>query len=117
MDTDIRRHDHACSAGGAITNSARLRDNALMMSSATPSEKYSCFGSPLTLVKGNTAIEGLSHPYRDRDHPHVNAGSPEVQGVIGDMQPVHGARHPLLRGKAGQGEQSATDHPVAGVLT
>jgi hypothetical protein len=57
-----------------------------------------------------------SHPYRDRDHPHVDAGSQKVQGAIGDMQPVHRARHPLLRGKASQGKQSAPDHPVGSVL-
>ena len=31
-----------------------------MMSSAIPSEKYSCSGSPLILVNARTAIEGLS---------------------------------------------------------
>src|SRR5215831_19507441 len=30
------------------------------MSSTTPSEKYSCFGSSLMLTNGSTAIEGLS---------------------------------------------------------
>ena len=29
-----------------------------MMSSVIPSEKYSCSGSPLILVKGRTAIDG-----------------------------------------------------------
>ena len=31
-----------------------------MMSSTTPSAKYSCSGSPLMFVNGSTAIEGLS---------------------------------------------------------
>ena len=31
-----------------------------MMSSEIPSEKYSCSGSPLILLKGRTAIDGLS---------------------------------------------------------
>jgi hypothetical protein len=31
-----------------------------MISSTIPSAKYSCFGSPLRLAKGRTAIEGLS---------------------------------------------------------
>ena len=44
----------------AITNSERNRDSSVMMSSVMPSEKYSCSGSPLMLVKGSTAIEGLS---------------------------------------------------------
>ena len=30
-----------------------------MMSSLMPSEKYSCSGSPLMLLKASTAIEGL----------------------------------------------------------
>ena len=44
----------------AITNSDLKRDSAVMMSSTTPSAKYSCSGSPLRLVNDNTAIEGLS---------------------------------------------------------
>ena len=44
----------------AITNSHRMRDSSVMMSSAMPSEKYSCSGSPLMLVKARTAIDGLS---------------------------------------------------------
>ena len=31
-----------------------------MMSSLIPSEKYSCSGSPLMLLKARTAMEGLS---------------------------------------------------------
>ena len=31
-----------------------------MMSSTTPSAKYSCSGSPLMFVNGSTAMEGLS---------------------------------------------------------
>ena len=33
---------------------------AVMMSSVMPSAKYSCSGSPLMLVNGSTASEGLS---------------------------------------------------------
>jgi hypothetical protein len=44
----------------AITNSQGQRDNAVMISSAIPSEKKSCLGSPLMLVKASTATEGLS---------------------------------------------------------
>src|SRR5437867_9535907 len=44
----------------AITNSDLKRDSAVMMSSTIPSAKYSCSGSELRLVKGRTAIEGLS---------------------------------------------------------
>ena len=43
-----------------MTNSERLRDSSVMMSSAMPSEKYSCSGSPLMLVNASTAIDGLS---------------------------------------------------------
>src|ERR1700722_2464345 len=44
----------------AITNSQRMRDKAVMMSSATPSVKYSCSMSPLRFRKGSAAIEGPS---------------------------------------------------------
>ena len=44
----------------AITNSHRDRDRPVMMSSAMPSAKYSCSGSPLMLANGSTAIDGLS---------------------------------------------------------
>ncbi len=43
-----------------MTNSPLQRDSAVMMSSAMPSAKKSCSGSPLILVKGNTAIDGPS---------------------------------------------------------
>jgi hypothetical protein len=43
-----------------ITNSALVRDNAMMISSTMPSSKYSCFGSPLMFWKANPAMDGLS---------------------------------------------------------
>src|SRR6266699_5766687 len=43
----------------ALTNSPRKRDRAVMISSTMPSAKYSCSGSPLMLLKGKTAIDGL----------------------------------------------------------
>src|SRR5215468_11132309 len=39
----------------AITKNQRSLDSAVMMSSLIPSEKYSCWGSPVILVKGSTA--------------------------------------------------------------
>ena len=44
----------------AMTNSQRMRDSAVMMSSTMPSAKYSCSGSPLMFWNGSTAIDGLS---------------------------------------------------------
>ena len=44
----------------AITKNQRSLDSAVMMSSLMPSEKYSCSGSPLMLVKGSTAMAGRS---------------------------------------------------------
>src|SRR6202007_1427597 len=44
----------------AITKNQRSLDNAVMMSSLIPSEKYSCSASPLMLLKGSTAIAGRS---------------------------------------------------------
>src|SRR5215469_9859302 len=43
-----------------VTKNQRTRDSAVMISSTMPSAKYSWSGSPLRLVKGNTAIDGLS---------------------------------------------------------
>src|SRR4051812_44169916 len=37
-----------------------MRDKAVMMSSTTPSAKYSCSGSPLQFWNGSAAIEGES---------------------------------------------------------
>ena len=44
----------------AITKNQRNLDNAVMMSSLMPSEKYSCSESPLMLMKGSTAMAGRS---------------------------------------------------------
>ena len=44
----------------AITKNERTRLSEVMISSTRPSAKYSCSGSPLMLVKGSTAIDGLS---------------------------------------------------------
>src|SRR5258708_32401191 len=44
----------------AITKNQRSFDSAVIMSPLIPSEKYSCSGSPLILVKGSTAIAGRS---------------------------------------------------------
>ena len=43
-----------------MTKNQRSFDSAVMMSSLIPSEKYSCSGSPLMLMKGSTAIAGRS---------------------------------------------------------
>ena len=43
-----------------MTKSQGIRANAVIMSSTTPSAKYSCSGSPLMFWNGRTAIEGLS---------------------------------------------------------
>jgi hypothetical protein len=44
----------------AITANDRSLESAVMMSSLMPSEKYSCSGSPVMLVKGSTAIAARS---------------------------------------------------------
>jgi hypothetical protein len=44
----------------AMTNNARDFDGKVMTSSAMPSAKYSCSGSPLIFWIGSTAIDGLS---------------------------------------------------------
>src|ERR1700681_4426891 len=47
-----------------MTKSDLDRDSPVMSSSTMPSAKYSCSGSELRLVKGSTAIEGLSGSVR-----------------------------------------------------
>jgi hypothetical protein len=44
----------------AITMSFGILESAVMLSSLMPSAKKSCFGSPEILVKGRTAMAGLS---------------------------------------------------------
>jgi hypothetical protein len=44
----------------AITNSQGMRAIAVVISSTTPSTKYSCSASPVMFWNGNTASEGLS---------------------------------------------------------
>jgi len=41
-----------------IPKNQGMRDIAVTISSAIPSLKYSCCGSPLMVSKGNTAIDG-----------------------------------------------------------
>ena len=53
----------------AITKNDLTRLSAVMMSSTKPSAKYSCSGSPLRLVNGSTAIEGLSGSGKGVDRP------------------------------------------------
>ena len=43
-----------------ITNKKRLRESSVIMSSATPSEKYCCCGLSLMLTNGSTAIDGMT---------------------------------------------------------
>ena len=62
----------------AITNSDRLRESSVMMSSAIPSEKYSCSGSPLMLVNASTAIDGLSGSGKASPVSCINARSTDV---------------------------------------
>ena len=59
----------------AITNSHLNLERAVMMSSTIPSAKYSCSGSPLMFVNGNTAMDGLSGSGRGFGTLAVLAGS------------------------------------------
>jgi hypothetical protein len=63
-----------------MTNSQRIRDRAVMISSTMPSAKYSCSGSPLILAKGSTAIEGLSGRARGGA---VSSGA--ISGVVSTL--------------------------------
>src|SRR6516164_10604559 len=47
-----------------MTNSQRMRERAVMISSTMPSAKYSRSGSPLILAKGSTAIGRIIRPGR-----------------------------------------------------
>ena len=44
----------------AMTDRPEIFERSVMRSSVMPSEKYSCSGSPLMLVKGSTTIDGRS---------------------------------------------------------
>ncbi len=66
----------------AITKNQRSLDSAVMMSSLMPSEKYSCSGSPLMLVKGSTAMAGRSGSGKaGRDGSWLSSGSGAVAGA------------------------------------
>ena len=52
-----------------------------MMSSVMPSAKYSCSGSPLMLLNGSTAIEGLS---RQREPARAAMPAAAAHGAAGD---------------------------------
>jgi hypothetical protein len=62
----------------AMTKSERNRESSVMMSSVMPSEKYSCSGSSLMLVKGSTAMDGLSGSASGSARP-VAAPKPSIQ--------------------------------------
>ena len=72
-----------------MTNSERLRDSSVMMSSAMPSEKYSCSGSPLMLVNASTAIEGLSGSGRASPVPCTSERSTDFGVVAAVIGPQH----------------------------
>jgi hypothetical protein len=60
-----------------MTNSHLMRESPAMMSSTMPSAKYSCSGSPLRLVKGKTATEGLSGKLGGAAGGETAAASPD----------------------------------------
>jgi hypothetical protein len=59
----------------AITKRPENRDSAVMISSTIPSAKYSCSGSPPMLVKGKTAMDGLSGGVRSESVPPRGAAA------------------------------------------
>jgi len=67
----------------AMTNSQRMRDNAVMMSSTTPSAKYSCSGSPLMFWNGKAAMEGLS----GRASACAGVSFDSAGSVLGELKP------------------------------
>ena len=71
-----------------------MRDSAVMMSSTMPSAKYSCSGSPLILVNGRTAMEGLS----------------------GTSKPVRGAAVGARRRRAAIEQRAPGPHRLGNVL-
>src|SRR5215470_17804646 len=68
----------------AITKSEWKRDNSVMMSSVTPSVKYSCSGSPVMFRNGKTAMEGLSG--KSSGNCGAVAGAPVTSDVTGACQ-------------------------------
>src|SRR5262249_1163073 len=63
-----------------MTNRPETFESPVIRSSVTPSLKYSCAGSWLTLAKGSTATDGLS-----------GNGRPAVSAGLGQRQPAQPA--------------------------
>src|SRR3990170_8652361 len=91
MVTDFPRYVNAVLR--AITCRPEILERSVMMSSVMPSEKYSCSGSPLMLLKGNTAIDGRSGA--------ADAGGGTV-GVTADEMPAGGTPRATLNTRTGR---------------
>src|SRR5260221_438575 len=79
----------------AITRNQRSFDSAVMMSSLMPSEKYSCSGSPLMLLKGSTAMAGRSGSGKGSgDGSSISAGNGSAASTGSPSGPFqHPAAH------------------------
>src|SRR6516164_5909071 len=67
-----------------MTKSQGNREIAVMISSTTPSTKYSCSGSPLRFWNGNTANDGLSGS--------GSADGTDADGFLAALAPEPGKR-------------------------
>ena len=76
----------------AMTNSCESFDNAVMMSSVTPSAKYSCSASPLMLANGSTAI--------DTRDAFAGAGAESMNNALCEPPPTACPWSPACRSRA-----------------
>ena len=67
-----------------MTNSQRMRDSAEMMSSTTPSAKYSCSGSPLRFRNGKHGNGGLVGKLQRVSGRLIRVGGPGPCGTEAD---------------------------------
>src|SRR5215469_11145103 len=99
-----------------MTNSARKRDNSMMMSSVMPSEKYSCAGSSLRLANGSTAIDGLLG--RASESAASGADCMIVAGcALANMQSMEQTGDPMVRRGAGHRDNNARGRPFRDVFS
>src|SRR6266446_10902903 len=85
-----------------MTNSHRMRESAVMISSTIPSAKYSCSGSPLIFWNGSTAIDGLSGSGREKATAGVTVDEVSLRDVI-SRDRLSDIFY-LLRAKIGEGQ-------------
>src|ERR1700737_1206649 len=76
----------------AATCRSGMATSELSNSSESPSEKYSCFGSPLIFTNGSTAIECGGAAIADASPIDFAGATPTVSGVDAESVTAAGGR-------------------------